>query len=272
MTDPRSALEAIGQLPDPEIEIADAALQLARVDMPDGDHLAARAHLSDLARAGAALAQISEPAAQAEALADLLGRQHGYHGDGETYDSPANANLIQVIERRRGLPVALGILWLHTARAVGWEAYGIDFPGHFLIGLQGGRSPAVIDVFAGGTRLDTRQLRLLARTYEGPQADLRPDMLRPMTSRAVLLRLQNNIKLRRLRADDMAGAQAANADMLRIAPEEAALWRDGALLQARAGDVAAALAHWDRFLALVPSGAAAEHARTAMAELRSRLH
>ena len=50
MTDPSLALDAIGQLPDAEIDIADAALQLARVDAPDADWRAARAHLSELAR------------------------------------------------------------------------------------------------------------------------------------------------------------------------------------------------------------------------------
>ena len=50
MTEPRTALEAIGVLPDTEIDIGDAALQLARVDAPDADWQAARAHLSDLAR------------------------------------------------------------------------------------------------------------------------------------------------------------------------------------------------------------------------------
>ena len=48
MSDPRAALEAIGVLPDTEIDIGDAALQLARVDAPDADWQAARAHLSDL--------------------------------------------------------------------------------------------------------------------------------------------------------------------------------------------------------------------------------
>ena len=50
MSDPRAALEAIGVLPDTEIDIGDAALQLARVDAPDADWQMARAHLSDLAR------------------------------------------------------------------------------------------------------------------------------------------------------------------------------------------------------------------------------
>ena len=42
MIDPRAALDAIGLLPDTEIDIADAALQLARVDAPDADWQAVR--------------------------------------------------------------------------------------------------------------------------------------------------------------------------------------------------------------------------------------
>lgn len=57
----KAALEAIGQLPDGEIAIADAALQLARVDAPEGDAEAARAHLSELARAAVDLAGTVAP-------------------------------------------------------------------------------------------------------------------------------------------------------------------------------------------------------------------
>jgi hypothetical protein len=50
MTDARAALEVIGELPDSEIDLADAALQLARIDTPDADWQSASAHLSLLAR------------------------------------------------------------------------------------------------------------------------------------------------------------------------------------------------------------------------------
>ena len=42
-----------------------------------------------------------------------------YRGDEETYDDLDNANLMRVIERRKGLPVALGILYLYAARSQG---------------------------------------------------------------------------------------------------------------------------------------------------------
>jgi regulator of sirC expression with transglutaminase-like and TPR domain len=275
MIDPRSALDAIGLLPDIEIDVADAALQLARVDAPAADWQAARAHLSELAREAAQLAERidgDDLPGQAEALAGLLAGRHGYTGDAETYENLENANLIRVVERRRGLPVALGILWLHAARAAGWGAHGIDFPGHFLVGLGGARAQMVLDVFHGGQVLDARELRALLKRIEGAKGELRPGLLLPMSARAVLLRLQNNIKLRRLRAPNLAGALACTEDMLRIAPDEAPLWREAALMHQRLDQVSAALRCYERFLDLVPQGDAAFRARAAMEELRSRLN
>jgi regulator of sirC expression with transglutaminase-like and TPR domain len=275
LSDPRAALDAIGLLPDIEIDIADAALQLARVDVPDADWRAARMHLSDLARDAVALAsEVAEGdlSARADALAQLLASRYRYRGDTETYDDVANANLIRAAERRRGLPVALGVLWLHCARAAGWGAHGVDFPGHFLVALEGKGTKAVIDVFGGGAVLDARDLRALLKRVEGDGAELRPGVLQPMSARGVLLRLQNNIKIRRLRAGDLRGALACTEDMLRIAPDQASLWREAALMNQRLDQVSAALRCFERFLVLVPGGEAAERARAVMEELRARLN
>ena len=284
MPDPRAALDAIGQLPDVEIDIAGAALQFARIDAPDADWRAAQEHFSAMARDAVALARDlpgSDVAARAGALAGLITGRHHYAGDTATYDDPANANLIHVASRRRGLPVALGIIWLHCARAIGWGAHGVDFPGHFLLALEGeaakgrrqtGAQQTVLDVFAGGIPLDAKDLRTLLKRIEGPAAELRPGILAPMSARRVLLRLQENIRSRRHAAGDQAGALACTLDMLRIAPDNAALWRDAAAMHQQLDQVAAALRCYARVLDLVPEGDGATRARQAMDALRSRLN
>ena len=285
MSDPRAALDAAGQMPDVELDIAGTALQFARIDAPERDWRAAQAHLSELARDAVDLARDlpgTELAARAGALAGLITGRHRYAGDTETYDDPANANLIQVTERRRGLPVSLGILWLHCARAAGWSAHGLDFPGHFLIALQGERprgkaratepQAIVLDVFAGGIPLGARDLRALLKRIEGGDAELRPGVLQPMSARGVLLRLQNNLRARRQDAGDLPGALACIEDMLRIAPDTAMLWRDSAVINQRLERVAAALRCYERFLDIVPQGDAAARTRAAVEELRSRLN
>lgn len=275
MIDPRAALDAIGLLPDTEIDIGDAALQLARVDAPNADWQAAREHLSGLARDAVELANAIETndlSMRAEALAGLIAGRYAFTGDVETYDDPANANLIRVIERRKGLPVALGIIWLHAARAAGWGAHGVDFPAHFLVALEGKSVQAVIDVFGGGVTLDARDLRVLLKRVEGEQAELRPGLLRPMNARRVLLRLQNNIMTRRLQAGDLASALICTEDMLRIAPDHADLWRQAAVMNQRLDRVGAALRCFERFLVLVPEGTAAARVRGVMDDLRTRLN
>jgi len=285
MSDPRAALDASGQMPDVELDIAGVALQFARIDAPDRDWRAAGAHLSELARDAVDLARElpgNELAARAGGLAGLIAGRHRYAGDVETYDDPANANLIQVTERRRGLPVSLGILWLHCARAAGWSAHGLDFPGHFLISLQGERpggklraaepQAIVLDVFAGGVPLGARDLRGLLKRTEGANAELRPGVLQPMSARGVLLRLQNNLRTRRQDAGDLPGVLTCIEDMLRIAPDTAMLWRDAAIINQRLERVAAALRCYERFLDIVPQGEAAARTRATVEDLRSRLN
>lgn len=275
MIDPRTALDAIGTLPDSEIDIADAALHLARVDAPEADWRAARDHLSDLARASASLASSIDPedlAQRAVALSGLLGGRYGYKGDADTYDDPANANLIRVTERRRGLPVALGILWLHAARAAGWAGHGVDFPAHFLIAMTGGTGQVVLDVFHGGTPLNARDLRVLLKRIEGEDAELRPGLLRPMGTRRVLMRLQNNIMTRRLQAGDTVGALRCAEDMLRIGPDHAELWRQAAGMHQRLDQIGSAIRCYDRFLTLVPQGELSDAVRATVRQLRSNLN
>ncbi|HEX3575123.1 MAG TPA: transglutaminase-like domain-containing protein [Rhodopila sp.] len=275
MTDPRAALTAIGQLADSEIDIGNAALQLARVDAPDSDWKAAARHLSDLAHGAVqrALSMHGEDLpARAAMLADLLAREFGYEGDLESYDDPANANLIRVIERRRGLPVALGVIWLHAARAAGWGSHGVDFPQHFLVALEGHKTQVVLDVFHGGQVMSARELRALLKQVEGESAELRPGLLQPMSTRRVLLRLQNNIMTRRLESGDLRGGLRCTEDMLLIAPDQAELWRQAGIMNQRLEQVAAARDCYQRFLELVPEGSVANGVRTQLDILKSMLN
>ncbi len=93
-----------------------------------------------------------------------------------------------------------------------------------------------------------------------------------MSSRRVLLRLQNNILTRRLMGNDPDGALVCAEDMLRIAPDHASLWQQVALLNQKMDRIAAALRCFDRFLALVPEGEAAREARAIAEALRGRLN
>lgn len=277
----RTALDAVGTLPDEEIALADTALLFARLDAPEADWRGARTHLTVLAREAAELTHWAGAGAhdQAEAMAAMLGCRHDYSGDHETYDDLRNVNLIRVTERRRGMPIGLGVIWLHCAEVAGWDCYGINFPGHFILGLDGDDGQAVLDVFSGGKILDLGDLdAMIARVDETHRpisigrGEMMPRLSGRMSKREVLVRLQRNIAFRREAAGNLRGALRCIEDMLRIAPADISLWQEAVVLNQRLDQMAAAVRCMGRVVALIPPGKDADLARAAMKRLRSSLN
>jgi len=247
-----NALEAVGRQPDEMIDLAEAALLLGALDYPETDLAPYRRHLAALASnlADTAVQEHETLDGRVAALTQVLAEQHGYAGDRRTYDDLQNANLVRVIDRRKGLPVALGILYIHTARAQGWRASGINFPGHFLISVEDDEERIILDPFEGGMQVDLARLQLMLKTALGADAELQPEYYASMTNRGVLLRLQNNIKKRVLDTGDSARGAAVIDGMLAIAPEIPDLWREAAELRAELGEMRSALSALDRLLLL----------------------
>jgi regulator of sirC expression with transglutaminase-like and TPR domain len=265
-------LRQAGQAQDQAIDLARAALALATLARPDADLACAHLHLDALAREVADAASGASAASRAMALARVLSEQHGYRGDCDTYDDLANADLARVIERRRGLPVALSILWLHAGRAQGWAMAGLNFPGHFVIRIEGAQDRAIVDPFNAGRIVSPAELRVTLKRMAGPKAELRPEHTAPASNRSVLLRLQNNIKARLIAREDFAGARTALEHMLMVAPAEIALWLEAAALDSRLGNLRSALLCFDAAARLAPDRATSARIARERAALRTRLN
>jgi regulator of sirC expression with transglutaminase-like and TPR domain len=99
--------------------------------------------------AAAALAQLDELGA----IAMVLGGEYGFAGAREEYDHPDHSMLDRVLEQRRGLPIALSVVYVETARRAGIALDGVGLSGHYVVGqFRRGAAPALLDPFAGGGR------------------------------------------------------------------------------------------------------------------------
>jgi regulator of sirC expression with transglutaminase-like and TPR domain len=231
------------------LEVALTLSQLRRADQAGAEAIDLtpfRQHVATMAADVADL--VRRRGASAEALAEVVARSYGYRGDSESYDDLQNTDLVRVIERRKGLPVALSILYLHVARLRHWEAEGLAFPAHFLIriGVDGARH--VVDPFNDGAVRDAAALRGLLRQVMGPDAELHPQHFDPVSDRDVLLRLENNVRLRLAKREDWAGVAQSLERMLAIAPDRAELLFEAGQLNARLDKRRAAIAAFQRFL------------------------
>lgn len=268
----RGVLMRLAVTPDDAVDLGDAALALAAFDRPDRALDPYRGHLDDLAtETGAALGDSDGGlTAKIDALRRVIVDRYGYAGDDDTYDDLRNANLMWVIDRRRGLPVALGVLYLHCARRLGWRMEGLNFPGHFLLRLEHGGVRAILDPFNGGRTATVAEMRDMLKATAGNAAELQPSYYQPVSARDVLLRLMNNIKLRHIAADDMPRALGALERMRLFAPDEPSVWRETGLLQAHMGDRANAIAALETFMTLSGNDRQRHHAAMLIQELRSR--
>lgn len=216
VTGARDAIDAVAAAGTGDVDIAVAALQLAALVRPGLDLAPYLRHLGDLAaRAARDLAGApDDPRALATASAASLRDAYGYDGDRATYDDLRNADLAHVIDRRRGLPVALGILYIHVARALGASAHGINFPGHFLVGIGTQKGAVMLDPFHGGRMLDGDDLEALLP----PGTELTQQHLAALSDRGTLIRLQNNIASRARIAGDWTRVVQTLETLARIAP------------------------------------------------------
>jgi regulator of sirC expression with transglutaminase-like and TPR domain len=246
-------LRQVGREEDAAIDLAETALLLASLDRPGEPLDPYRRVLADIAAgARAATGRTHSVDMQAAALTALLAGRWQFQGDSETYDDPRNANLIHVIDRRRGLPVALGILWLHAGHAYAADISGLAFPSHFLVRLSARGQRAILDVFRGGKPLGAADLRRMLKDLHGADKEIEPAHYAPVGNRDVLIRLQNNIKLRALAANDLPRALDVLDTMTRLAPDRGELWRETAMLHSRLGNLKTAIATLEGFLAAAP--------------------
>ncbi|MCE9648130.1 MAG: transglutaminase-like domain-containing protein [Parvibaculum sp.] len=246
IADIEAELRAAGEADDDALDIAGLALAFAQADRPAASRAPYLSHLAELADAARKALARATPALAGDAnvvatvLAGLVSGRFAYRGDSETYDDLKNADLMQVIDRRKGLPVSLGILYLHIARVLGLDLAGLNFPGHFVLRLQIGQSATIIDPFNRGQTLSTADLLNLLRSIEGPAARLSPEAYAPVGARDILLRLQNNILSRALKAGDHDRARDVVTRMIWLAPRRAGLQFELGRLEVHAGHMSAA--------------------------------
>lgn len=246
-------LREVGRLDDAAIDPADTALWLASADRLDVSQESYRAALSRIAEdVRSATARSHSVDMQIKALSRVLHETWGFAGDTETYDDPRNANLMHVIDRKRGLPVALGILWLHAGRAYQADLVGLAFPSHFLVRLAARGQRAILDVFHGGRPLEASDLRRMLKEKLGADQEIAPEHYAPVASRDVLVRLQNNLKVRAVAAGDLPRALEVLETMTALAPDRGELWQETALVQSRLGNLKTAIATLEGFLADAP--------------------
>ena len=106
----------------------------------------------------------------------------------------------------------------------------------------------------------------------GDDAELAPEHYAPASNRDILIRLQNNKKVRLLKAEQVAEALAVVEDMLVFAPASDSLWHEAGILHSHLGNLRAALVALEQCRELATSPQDKHRVAQLIGELRNRLN
>ena len=216
------------------------------------------------------------------ALNEFLFADLGFSGNTDDYYDPRNSYLNEVIDRRKGIPITLAVLYLEIGRRIELPLQGVSFPGHFLVRLPLRGGTLVLDPFSGGAPqsaddLRERLQRVIPRALGVGEpggvavADLPLEQfLEAASNRQILARLLRNLKgVYRERAKPERLLEVLNR-MIIVAPEAAGERRDRGHVYHRLECWRPALQDFADYLEREPDAADQDEVRARVVELAER--
>ncbi|MFJ6025418.1 SirB1 family protein [Brevundimonas sp. NPDC092305] len=238
--DAESILTEAGLAEDETFPLLEAAIACAIHDYPFRDPEPVRL------LAAAAAERLSERIggeSPDDALAETMAADLRLNGDLLNHDHPGNTDIIDVAERRRGLSAALAVFYLDAAARAGITAQGVDFPGHFLLRVETSEGPVALDPFSQGrlvlpSELTRRALRAGLTPHVADRLDV---LMAPVSDRQTLIRLQNLLFIRAIRAQDYEMAERSALRRALLDPEDHRPWLDVATAREKQGALTGAM-------------------------------
>jgi len=268
----RHDFERLVRRPEPALDLARAALLVAAESDPNVD---VDGQLHTLDSWAAELRSRLEPdwnnLQKLARLRSFLFDDLGFRGNHNDYYNPSNSLLHRVIEKRRGIPLTLSIIFMELGWRVGIPLEGVGFPGHFLVRLTGEPRDLLLDPFRRGMSVHEEDCRRMLRELSGGKLEFNGELLHSISKRDMIARLLMNLKGAYLRVKDDEGALAAVDRLLLIHPEDLDEVRDRGLLLYRLRRFGPALEELTRYLDARPEAPDRANIERHVADLRRAL-
>lgn len=215
-----------------EVDLVEILLEIASDVYPRLDGESCRREIAQLSLQAQTLA--GDPEHRLRRMSEFLYEVVGFRGNEEDYFDPRNSYLNEILRRRKGLPITLGILYMAIARASEVNLHGVAAPGHFVLGCPMADGTLYVDPFYGGELLNRetclRRIAKIAGTVA--LSDVR---LEPAGNLEIVARVLRNLKLACAKKNDWQGALPVQRRLAALLPDYAGERRDLGLILLRAG-------------------------------------
>jgi regulator of sirC expression with transglutaminase-like and TPR domain len=200
-----------------------------------------------------------------------LFEREGLRGNKKSLHDPRNSFINDVLDRRLGNPITLGIILLEVGWRLDLPLEGVSFPGHFLVRYRGVAEHLLIDPFdEGRIRFENEAQEVLDQEYGG-MVRMQPAFLRAASKLDTIRRLLVSLKGLYLNVKDHARALSVVERLLLVQPASPGERRDRGLLLLKLGRDAEAKEQLRRYLQFAPGAADAKRIRSLVRRLEGGL-
>ena len=206
VADPEDGGKDLYKNSDTDLDLAEVALWIARIQNPD---LEVELYLEELDRIameiGGGLEKCATQSDRMFALKNYFFEVAGYRGSRGDFYHPENSFLNEAMDDREGIPITLSVLFLSLGQRVGITGLsGVSAPGRFLVrwdhpnelqeqekentkaaGFQ------LLDIFDEGKEISQASARVLSWSISG--AALSDDLLAPASGLEIATRMVRNL-------------------------------------------------------------------------------
>jgi regulator of sirC expression with transglutaminase-like and TPR domain len=133
------------------------------------------------------------PRIQIVKLNQVLFQEFHLHGDNDDYYSSKNSFLNKVLERRKGNPLLLSVIYIEVARLANIPVVGINLPRHFVVGLKNDYNDSMefyISPFNQGSILTKEDIEVYLKKINLP---VEPKYYEECSNVEILLRIVLNL-------------------------------------------------------------------------------
>jgi regulator of sirC expression with transglutaminase-like and TPR domain len=243
---------------DEAFPLLEAAASLAQDEYPELDVQQVLGDVDQLvARLKRRIPQDAAALQRLRALQQFFYRDLSFAGNANNYYEPDNSFLHAVLRTRRGIPISLAVIWMEMAQAIGLNARGVSFPGHFMIKVTLPRGQVVIDPLSGQS-LSREELSERLEPYKRrsglvDEFDVPLGLyLQSAKPRDIIVRMLRNLKEIYKSQEDWPRFVAVQNRLIAALPQAWAEYRDRGLalveMDEKLGGSSAALADLELYL------------------------
>jgi regulator of sirC expression with transglutaminase-like and TPR domain len=215
----------------------------------------------------------ASPVQRLRALNRYFFKELGFSGNRNDYYDPDNSYLNRVLERRRGIPISLAIVYMEIGQQIGLALRGVSFPGHFLVKLKVRAGDIFLDPYTGKSQSREQLEERLALFFDARGMEVPTELalipsIQEATPKDILVRMLRNLKGIYHDRKDFDRLLEVQQRLVVLLPDIATERRDRGLIFAQLDCPRAALEDLQYYLEHETSPSEIEEIRNTIAALR----